>query len=1291
MPEKNDAAPPARSRSRLGRNLGIGAGAFFLLLLVLYFVVTSSTFLKGVIAPQAGKELGGELTVGEARISPFSQVVLKNVRFQTSGEEPLMQAEEVRLRYSLRDILGGTLTVHEVTLLSPALHIIEREDGSSNLEPVLKAVRDKEKKEKKEEPPPRLNIKNVTLKDGSLRMDRPLKDGGRETIEISGLQISLDQLINGQSGKLEIASALALDRPTLATDAPGGRDTLQAKLAGGFTFAIDENLAPLSINGQTRLEVNQAGGMLQDLSALTAILDCDLTPTEIRNVRLHFTQAGAALGEVRVRGPFDAENLEAKLDVEISSIDRQVLNLAGATLGYDFGPTKINSTNRIELARQGNAVQARGQVAISQFSVTQKEMTTPPLDLNVEYSIAADLEAKTALVETFSLQGDQKQQRFLEGQLAQPMKIAWGETADAVDESAFDLKLTRLNLADWRLFTGDLAPDGLVDLDLKLVSQQAGKKLAIELNSALDQLTLQLETNRLERASIRLRTRMNVDDFKQVDLPEYRFELAQEKEPLITAQGQARYHLETQAATAELDSEISLPRLVQFVGLPELSVQSGKAQFKGRLVQDVTISGGKTNTAQSVVGNVTLNEFTGSYSNYHFKRLIAKVDCDLSVQNLERAEIRKLAGELQHDGKPAGQFELGGQYELTKGTGKFQWQVAGLNQNLLGPIVQPNVTDMTLVSINFGSTGEAAYHPGGESTIKAKLTLDDILVRDAEGKFPATPLHLQTEVDAALQQQGTNLVQVMVKKMSGTIRHGNDPAGAFSVTGNYNVPRKTGQFEFLVADLNQHLLGIALAPALGDQQLVSAAFNASGTATYDAAGDTSAKASVKLENLVVRDPKKPEPNAPLAATVQLDGSMRKDIIDLRQFELTLSPTDRAKNQLQIQGQVDLSQTNVYQGKLAVRSDALDLTPYYEMVQAGGTETAKTTPEPGKPAKPAPGAPPAPPAPEEEPAAMELPFRNFTLDARIGHLYLQEIAVSNLVAVTKIDDGRVQLNPFELTLNGTPIRAQADVNLAVTGYQYDVGLKAERLEIEPLANTFSPTYKGQAQGQLFADVQVKGAGITGRSLQQNLQGHAFLSFTNANIQLVGPKAKAILTPISLVLGIPEILKSPLNHLYADVGIAKGEVNVRNFVANSPAFIGESKGKIPLADVLLDSPVNLPIEVSLPRSLAKRFSLTGVPPEVTYVKLPTFARIEGTLGQWEVKTDKTVLAGLMMSGAAGRVGGTVGGVLQGLGGILTQPGATNTNAAPNTTTNQPPQTNQPPPVLNPFDLFKRQPKK
>ena len=123
----------------------------------------------------------------------------------------------MRLRYSLWSILGGKIKVDEVTLDSPAVQIVQNADGTSNLDPLLKKeAGPAEKPPAAPSKPLQLDIRNVALKNVKLRAVQNLKDGARQTIELSDVNIGLDQLKNGASGKLTLAAAMKMERTQLS-------------------------------------------------------------------------------------------------------------------------------------------------------------------------------------------------------------------------------------------------------------------------------------------------------------------------------------------------------------------------------------------------------------------------------------------------------------------------------------------------------------------------------------------------------------------------------------------------------------------------------------------------------------------------------------------------------------------------------------------------------------------------------------------------------------------------------------------------------------------------------------------------------------------------------------------------------------------------------------------------------------------------------------------------------------------------------------------------------------------
>ena len=135
MANSTVASPPPKKRRRWLRGLAWLFCLLIVLLVAVYFVATSSAFLTGVILPRVGKTINANITVSEFSVHPFHEVILRNLKVQTTGDEPLLSAAEVRARYNLMDIIRGNIHVDEVALASPKVVLIENADGTSNLDP----------------------------------------------------------------------------------------------------------------------------------------------------------------------------------------------------------------------------------------------------------------------------------------------------------------------------------------------------------------------------------------------------------------------------------------------------------------------------------------------------------------------------------------------------------------------------------------------------------------------------------------------------------------------------------------------------------------------------------------------------------------------------------------------------------------------------------------------------------------------------------------------------------------------------------------------------------------------------------------------------------------------------------------------------------------------------------------------------------------------------------------------------------------------------------------------------
>ena len=1354
MSEEWGAPTAPRKSRRWLRWLGWTGVGLLLLVILGYFVGTSSMFIKSFVLPRVSEAVHATITVSDTSVSPFFKVILRDLRVQTgAAEEPLLTAREVRARYSLIDILRGKINVREVTLDSPLVYVVQYANGSTTLDALLKSSQQDKKPEPAPgtSPPPQVNIQAITLTNGTVRLVK-FHAQGSDTLEVSNLNITLSDLANEQSASLGLGADIKFDRKLAQPDPKAPSQLLQARLGGGLEVSLTTDLKPQSAKGSLALEVVQAPDAFRDLAGLNGKVTCDLTLTELRQLALAFTQNGKTLGQITAGGPLNLNQLEGHLKIELSSIDRQVLNLAGAALGIDFGTTTINAAQDVVLAKNGQSISVTGNINANQLTITQKGTTTRPLDLRADYNVAVDRPGQTALIQAFTLSGTQDKAPLLSAALSQPMKLSFGDATNAVDESALDLTVTNLSLADWRAFIGDYA--GSLSLQLHLLAREAGKKISLQINSQLANLSANLGSNRIAQAGAALVLRGGMNDFHKLQIDQLDLTLSHQDQPALTLAGAGQYDTRSQEADLSAKLEGSLPRLTSVLTIPGFTASSGALSLQARVIQKNSTPG-QTNQAslnQTVAGHLSLESFTASYAHSRFEQFEAAVDFDVGVTN-QLLEIQKLAGSTKQNGQPAGAFEVSGAYHLTNQTGQAAFKVRDLNQNTLRPFLAEALGEMKLVSASINVDATAQYDAKGESAIKGEVQAGNVLITDPKNQFPKVPMTAEVKLNAGLRndlaiirelvgnvrqgdqsggkfevsgeyhlakQSGQVALKIIdlnqnalrpflasalgertlnsvsinaqttarydakgesavtgditianllltdprnqlpktllatqvkldgsllnqsaeIRQFSGSVTLGNAPGGSFALSGRYNLTNHAGQVALKLTDLNQNALAPFLVSALGEKKLSSVSVNVDTTASYDPKGAAAVKGRVAISNLLVEDPSGKMPKTPLAGSLDLNVSMANQLLLLDQVQLTLSPTERAKNQLTLSGKLDLTRSNAMTGGVQLVADSLDATPYYDLFAGQPDPNSLAKAQAGQPSAQSktPGSTGAQPKPE--PAAIQLPFRQFNFELSIGAFYLREMAINNWHATAQLDGGQILLKPFQLFLNGAPLAVTAILDLGVPGWKYDVTLGADKIPLEPVVNTFSPGQRGQLKADLFATARLKGQGITGVNLRTNLQGQLGFSLTNANVQIASPRLKSFLNPIALVLGAPDLLNSPLSWIGAAAQAGGGKINLEQFNLASPTFTADTQGDIRIADVLTDSPLEkLPMHFYLRRDLAQKIKMMpkNTPPDAAYVKLPEFIQVAGSLGEPKAELNKVALAGTLLEKLADKIPG------------------------------------------------------
>ncbi len=548
-------------------------GFVLVLMVVAFFVVTSSGFLRSVVLPKVGAALNAKVDAESISLSPMSSLEVRKLSVVPNGAEPLATVDLVRVRYGLLAILRGTITVEEVLVSGPTVTVVNKADGTSNLDPILKKLAEGGTASAPAPAPSggkpaQVDLKSLKIENGTVRYRTSGAEGALMDAEVSGLNLTLRDVKNGGTGRLEVGANLKLEQRPGGSAATATVSGVQGTVKGGFDLALTPELLPGAVGGKLEAQLAQATGAFKDFQGFAAALSADLVPGELKRLGLDFSRQGTPLGSVSASGPLDATKMEAKLQVDLSAIDRNVLNLFGSTAGLDFTTTRFDSANRIEVTAGGKKVAINGALTGSKIAVKQGNLTTPELDLKETYDVTVDLGGQVATVSAFSLSGVQGGREILKGSLANPMQVSWAPNSGALPDAAVNLEVANLLLADWSALVGTPL-SGTVQARIKAGVQGGGKDLAFDVTAGAEGISGTFGSNQVRQLGMGITMRGVLTAF--ADAPRRKLKLETGIDRLSGEAAMIKFVAYSVSGTAE----IGLPEGAVVIDAASLQLKEG--------------------------------------------------------------------------------------------------------------------------------------------------------------------------------------------------------------------------------------------------------------------------------------------------------------------------------------------------------------------------------------------------------------------------------------------------------------------------------------------------------------------------------------------------------------------------------------------------------------------------------------------------------------------------------------------------------------------------------------------
>lgn len=737
----NTETSPAPAPKRKGKKLVWILIILFLLVVTapvaLYLAATSAVVIKGLILPKTGGMIGAEITVQDISLSAFSGARIEGLKFRNLEDETLLEAERIEASFSAPDFAGGEIKVKDILVRKPVITLKQQPDGSTTLDPVLESIQDllgEPAPADPNAPPPNLQISNIAIEDGTLIFIKQ-STNGTVTSKVEGLNVKIDQVVNGKPLKVDLALKALLE--SALQGAP--TDRLEATLKSQVEVGLTDALMPGGVQLSGRLDVPSAAGTLAPVQGLGADLKGDLSLEAIKEFSVNFAQAGQSLGSVSLSGPFNMDTMAADLSLKVSQLDQRVLNLAGAAAGVRFENTSVNVDQNIKVAANLSQVDIRGGLQVDKLNAIQGEMRVPEMDLKVENAVSVTFDDQQApskiTLEKLSVQALRQSKAFLETSLAQPMVLNLGG-AEQLPASTLLIKVIDFNLQDWAsLLPPDTVSSGLANAEVRLTAENGGEKLTIQTTAGLTGLATPLLPVQNQNLGTSLKADIQVSKFNQVDIPSYTAILTQAGRELAQASGKVGVTLSDMAVQTAVNATLQLANLVNLLGIPDVQFQGGTL--------GVSLQASMQGTNRlAAAGRTQLAGLTGSAASVQLNNLGLNLDFDTAITGGNQLNIRKFAGQLEHAGGAAGTLDIAGTLNLTTTTGKLNVNLKDVNERLLAAILQPALGDQKLASGNINLTANLDATSDQAGVLKANFSLANLNVQDKSGKGLPEPLQV---------------------------------------------------------------------------------------------------------------------------------------------------------------------------------------------------------------------------------------------------------------------------------------------------------------------------------------------------------------------------------------------------------------------------------------------------------------------------------------------------------------------------------------------------------------------
>ena len=1298
--------------------LPITGGALIVLVFLAYFIITSSFFLTKVALPIAGNFLQMEIKADSVKVSGLSKVDVKGLKVTPNGEETILEAGEVLAELNKLDLSFASFSIKEVYLDKGLVNIVQTPDGG-NLAAVLKMFSGESDTNKPPMAlqVDKVTVKDSTVKWKMIGADNSVMGADLMKVNVAGAGIGteLSGKVNvttdldfymGSNYKTEpeqyMGGAFLADLvvPLTKEMMPGiisgpvkwdftqtrgmfaALQNEQLALDLGLSLSEIQKLVVVLNKGSEELAKIAVNGTL-DLSDLSANINYEVSGVDSRLLNTLSDMTGVKFEKTFIssKGSIQAADSLNTYILKAQSQLRDVTLLTGETaslpisLESDVDLTVDMAKTTMTLAK----LHGKGSQGDKEFVAA--EISKPMVICWGENGSGADdsaLHAKLNL--DLATWRDILSDANASGVLSGTVDLNVKNNGTQVGLST-ELALDKINALG-------IQANGAVKVanDLAIESE----KIVVAGNVGVENLTAGLGTIGITNFVLKTDYDLNMISNSVINLNAINVSFAstEKAKNTIAVNGKVDLSNKEPSNLNVVSDGIDLTPLMKWVQALA-STEPGE-----KIVEtEETVAENEVKTEVAAVEShkleLPIKDFTGKVaikSIYANTLQVKDIDTTLTIKN-ENVALDTGAIQVACSNETAA-IQAKAQFNLNDFSAGVSYDVSGIEAGLINELL--TVIGMQNMQLEKGSIAVKGDASASENLsvfgLKTQANVKDLKVAH-QNEMPAVSLEANLDVNANIKQEllkanivsakgllgekpflVADLTKPMVVSWGGKTPEGIEDS-ALKVVLDVNLTdwrallqdedasgTINGDMSLSVGDSGKN---VALESKIALVSVMAAGLTASGDlqtkgSLVQTDKDTAFEGLFKAENLnVVNDSLEIKD---FSTSTEYQIVMTPDVLDIKKMDISWAPTERAKNQVSITGNIAYADLK-NQSRVKIVSESMDFTPMLSWLKSS-TNTSETAAAPSKTevAKKDKNDHSLS-LPKEEPDAIDLPIKDFECLFNIGVVYLKQVYASNVNANIFIRDNTVGFATKSLNINGGDVKASAESNLGVKGYTYLLSYDAPGIPAGPIFDLVAADIPGElTKGNIYATGEVSGKGLTEKAIQENLALQVKAGLTNVSFTPVSATYRTVLLPILLPLRLNSLVNSPIMGVSADMKGADGDFTINYARVTTEAFEAEVTGEMKLKEVLMDTPLDLPVGIYLEQKVADKSNLTSSNARtnsVGFQAMPDFVKIVGTPAVPDYDISETKIAGLLLksgTGLVGDAGSTANQVVGRVGGLL-----------------------------------------